>query len=455
MRKRKKIDSSTIVLSSIIVIFTIIVFLSLPVLFNYKSLQSEIETKFNKDFKINLKILDDIAFRVFPRPHLLIKKANLDLNVEDEKSVVLETEDLKLYIPSNKIYSKKDIIITDLEFGDLNLNLKLNDINDIRNHLYYKINKPINISNLKLFLLDNKNDVILISPLKKLSYQINEKNKSKELKLKGSIFDIEFNSIWKRSYKKPKSTSNEITLTNPDIYIKNIFLFKNKNNFNGSSSIDFLNENVSFNYKYKNQKISINSPNEKNNQQIRFNSNIELNPFYFDGEIIFDQKKLSFISDTIIYYILNTDKELLENLNGRLDINFQKLDNILLDNGKITFSINEGKIKVLNSYLEIEGLGIINTSFNYFIKEDELFLKTTNILNINNKKQFAKKFQLNQKKVENINQIYFDFERNIDNGEMHISNIFVNSKNNQNLLEEVLEVKNIQVLKSIMRELLN
>tara|TARA_B100001939_G_scaffold311362_1_gene293863 strand:- start:3289 stop:4656 length:1368 start_codon:yes stop_codon:yes gene_type:complete len=455
MRKRKKIDSSTIVLSSIIVIFTIIVFLSLPVLFNYKSLQSEIETKFNKDFKINLKILDDIAFRVFPRPHLLIKKANLDLNVEDEKSVVLETEDLKLYIPSNKIYSKKDIIITDLEFGDLNLNLKLNDINDIRNHLYYKINKPINISNLKLFLLDNKNDVILISPLKKLSYQINEKNKSKELKLKGSIFDIEFNSIWKRSYKKPKSTSNEITLTNPDIYIKNIFLFKNKNNFNGSSSIDFLNENVSFNYKYKNQKISINSPNEKNNQQIRFNSNIELNPFYFDGEIIFDQKKLSFISDTIIYYILNTDKELLENLNGRLDINFQKLDNILLDNGKITFSINEGKIKVLNSYLEIEGLGIINTSFNYFIKEDELFLKTTNILNINNKKQFAKKFQLNQKKIENINQIYFDFERNIDNGEMHISNIFVNSKNNQNLLEEVLEVKNIQVLKSIMRELLN
>ena len=455
MRKRKKIDSSTIVLSSIIVIFTIIVFLSLPVLFNYKSLQSEIETKFNKDFKINLKILDDIAFRVFPRPHLLIKKANLDLNVEDEKSVVLETEDLRLYIPSNKIYSKKDIIITDLEFGDLNLNLKLNDIKDFRNHLYYKINKPINISNLKLFLLDNKNDVILISPLKKLSYQINEKNKSKELKLKGSIFDIEFNSIWKRSYKKPKSTSNEITLTNPDIYIKNIFLFKNKNNFNGSSSIDFLNENVSFNYKYKNQKISINSPNEKNNQQIRFNSNIELNPFYFDGEIIFDQKKLSFISDTIIYYILNTDKELLENLNAILDIKFQKLNNILLDNGKITFSINEGKIKVLNSYLEIEGLGIINTSFNYFIKEDELFLKTTNILNINNKKQFAKKFQLNQKKIENINQIYFDFERNIDNGEMHISNIFVNSKNNQNLLEEVLEVKNIQVLKSIMRELLN
>ncbi len=454
MRKRKKIDSSTIVLSSIIVVFTIIVFLSLPVLFNYKSLQSEIETKFNKDFKINLKILDDISFRVFPRPHLLIKKANLDLNVEDEKSIVLETEDLRLYIPSNKIYSKEDIVITDLEFGDLNLNLKLNDIKDFRNHLYYKINKPINIINLKLFLLDKKNDVILISPLKKLEYQINEKSKTKELKLKGSIFDIEFNSIWKRNYKNPKLTSNEITLINPNIYIKNNFLFENKNNFNGSSSIDFLNENISFNYKYENQKIRIDSPNEKNNQQIRFNSNIELNPFYFDGEIFFEQKKLSFITDTIINYILNADNELLENLNGRLEVNLIKLDNPLFDKGKISFSINQGKIKVLTTYMEIKKLGIIESNFNYIIKEGELILQTTNILNINKKKEFSRKFQVNFKKAENIKKIYFDFERNIDTGDMLLSNIFINNKNSQNLLEEVVKINNMQVLKSIIRDIL-
>ena len=441
-------------MSSIIVVFTIIVFLSLPVLFDYKSLQNEIETKFNKDFKINLKILDDISFRVFPRPHLLIKKANLDLNVKDKKSAILETEDLRLYIPSNKIYSKKDIIITDLEFGDLNLNLKLNDIKDIRNHLYFKINKPIYIRNLKLFLLENNNDVILISPLKKLEYKINEKIKSKELKLKGSIFDIEFDSIWKRNYNKPKSTSNEIILKNPDIYIKNLFSLKNKNNFNGSSSIDFLNENISFTYKYENNKISINSPNEKNNQQIRFNSNIQLNPFYFDGEIVFEKKKLSLITDFIVNYLINANKELLENLNGNLDINLLKLDNPLFNKGKIKFSINEGKIKVLNTYMEIDGMGIIESNFNYLIREDELFLQTSNILNVNNKKEFARKFQINFKKSENIKKIYFDFERNIDNGDMFLSNIFINSKNSKNLLAEVIEINNMQILKSIIRDVL-
>ena len=84
MRKRKKIDSPTIILSSIIVVFTIIIFLSLPVFFNYKSIQNEIENKFFSDFKINLKILDNISFRVLPRPHLLINKANLDFNLENE-----------------------------------------------------------------------------------------------------------------------------------------------------------------------------------------------------------------------------------------------------------------------------------------------------------------------------------------------------------------------------------
>ena len=171
MRKRKKIDSSTVFLSSIILVFTIIVFLSLPVLFNYKSIQSEIENKFFSDFKINLKILDDISFKVLPRPHFLIKKANLDFNSEDEKSAIVELENLKLFIPTNKIYSKKDVVITDIGFQDLNLNLKLSDLKDIRNHLKYKINKPINISNIKLFLEDDENNINSIDKYAVFSYQ--------------------------------------------------------------------------------------------------------------------------------------------------------------------------------------------------------------------------------------------------------------------------------------------
>ena len=454
MRKRKKIDSPTIILSSIIVVFTIIIFLSLPVFFNYKSIQNEIENKFFSDFKINLKILDNISFRVLPRPHLLIKKANLDFNFEDEKSAIAEVENLQLFIPSNKIYSKKNIIITDAKFQNINLNLKISDVKDIRNHLYYKINKPIIISNIKIFLNDNKNNVILIAPIKKVIYKINENFSAKKLQLKGSIFDIEFKSNWERNYNEPKSSLNELNFKNPNIYIKNLFKYNNEKEFKGSSSIDFLNENISLNYNYKDSIIKINSPEKKNNQKVKFNSIVELNPFYLDGEIIFEEKKVSFITDYILNSIFNADKKLLENLNGELKLSLSNLDSKILSNGKISLLINEGQIKVLNSFFEMDKIGIIKSSYNYLIKEGELFFETKNVLNVNNQKELARKFQLNLNKVKNINKVYFDFVRNIDTGDMFLSNIFINDKNSQNLLEEIIKTNNMLVLKSTLRNIL-
>ncbi len=454
MRKRKKIDSSTVFLSSIILVFTIIVFLSLPVLFNYKSVQSEIENKFFSDFKINLKILDDISFKVLPRPHFLIKKANLDFNSEDEKSAIVEVENLKLFIPTNKIYSKKDVVITDIGFQDLNLNLKLSDLKDIRNHLKYKINKPINISNIKLFLEDDENNIILISPIKKVNYRINESSTSKEFKLNGSIFDIEFKSNWKKNFNLPSTSVNEISLNNPDIYIKNVFTYKNQKEFNGSSSIDFLNENISFDYNFNDSQIKLNSSGKKNNQKIKFNSTIELNPFYLDGNIIFEEKNINFITDYLLNSILNIDNKLVKNFNGKLELVLSDLDSKILSNGKILFSINEGKIQTVNSYFEMYKIGTIKSSFNYAIDGGELFFETQNVLSVNNQKELSRKFQLSFKKVKNVNKIYFDFKRNIDTGDMFISNIYFNDKKSKNLLEEIIKTNNMLVLKSTLRDIL-
>ena len=454
MRKRKKIDSSTVFLSSIILVFTIIAFLSLPVLFNYKSIQSEIENKFFSDFKINLKILDDISFRVLPRPHLLIKKANLDFNLEDKNSAILEVKNLKLFIPSNKIYSKKDVVITDIMFQDLNLNLKLSDLKDIRNHLNNKINKPIVISNIKIFLEDGENNIILISPIKKVNYRINDNFTSKEFKLIGSIFDIEFKSNWKKNFDLPSTSVNEINLNNPDIYIKNLFTYKNQKEFNGSSSIDFLNENISFDYNFKDSQIKLNSSEKKNNQKIKFNSTIELNPFYLDGNIIFEEKNINFITDYLLNSILNIDKKLVKNFNGKLELVLSNLDSKILNNGKILFSINEGKIQTVNSYFEMYKIGTIKSSFNYVIDGGELFFKTQNVLSVNNQKELSRKFQLSFKKVKNVNKIYFDFKRNIDTGDMFISNIYFNDKKSKNLLEEIIKTNNMLVLKSTLRDIL-
>ena len=455
MRKRKKIDSSKIILSSIIVFFTVILFLSLPVLFNYNNLQNIIEKKFYSEFKINLKILGDISFKIFPRPHYLVNKANLDLNIEDDKSSIIEIKNLKIFIPTNKIYSKTEINIEGFEIHNTNIYFNIKDILDFRNHLYYKINKPIYIKKSKFFLLDKNKKTILISPIRKIKYLINNKNNSKELKIKGNIFDVDYYSFWKRDYDNPNKTLNEIRLKNPNLFIKNFFSFKGKLFFKGKSSINFLNEDIIINYLMKDSKIYIDSPNQNSSQKIKLNSKIELDPFFFDAKINIDHKDTNFLIDNLLSIILNSKEEYLGNMNGNLTLVVNNLKNSIINNGNINLSIKEKVIKLEKSLFEIKGIGKIRSDFRYYENKGDLIFASENILEITNKKEFSRKFQVNSKSVKNINKIYFDLEKNIDNGEISISNIYLNKIDTENFSEEYYIIKNIQILKALVRNILS
>ena len=455
MRKRKKIDSSKIILPSIIVFFTVILFLSLPVLFNYNNLQNKIEKKFYSEFKINLKILGDISFKIFPRPHYLVNKANLDLNIEDDKSSIIEIKNLKIFIPTNKIYSKTEINIEGFEIHNTNIYFNIKDILDFRNHLYYKINKPIYIKKSKFFLLDKNKKTILISPIRKIKYLINNKNNSKELKIKGNIFDVDYYSFWKRDYDNPNKTLNEIRLKNPNLFIKNFFSFKGKLFFKGKSSINFLNEDIIINYLMKDSKIYIDSPNQNSSQKIKLNSKIELDPFFFDAKINIDQKDTNFLIDNLLSIILNSKEEYLGNMNGNLTLVVNNLKNSIINNGNINLSIKEKVIKLEKSLFEIKGIGKIRSDFRYYENKGDLIFASENILEITNKKEFSRKFQVNSKSVKNINKIYFDLEKNIDNGEISISNIYLNKIDTENFSEEYYIIKNIQILKALVRNILS
>ena len=455
MRKRKKKNSSKFILSSIIVFFTVILFLSLPVLLKYKSIQNKIEKKVSSEFKINLKNLDDISFKFFPKPHYLVKKANLDLNTKDDKSSIIETNNLKIFISIKNIYSKKNISIEGIEIGNANIYFKLKDILDFRNHVYYIINKPIYIKNSKIFLQFIKNKTILISPIRKMEYFINNKNNSKELIIKGNLFDINYYSSWKRFYDNPKYSFNEIKLKNPNLFIKNSFSLEDKSIFRGKSSINFLNEDFIINYLMKDNKIFINSSNQIKNQKIKLNSIIELEPFFFDATINIDQKDTNFLIDYLLNLILNLKEENLGNVNGKLTLVVNNLKNSIINSGNINLSIKEKKIKLEKSLFEIKDIGKVRSVFRYYENKGDLIFASENIFEITNKKEFSRKFQVSLKNVKNINRIYFDLEKNIDNGEISISNIYLNKIDTQNFSEEYYIIKNIQLLKALIRDFLS
>ena len=451
MNKSKKHNFFPIIITLIILFFSIIIFLSIPVLYNYKSIEREIEKKFYSKFNINLKILDEINYHFIPRPHLLVKKANLNLNIESKNSSNIETENLKIFISPKNLYSKSNLEFEKVEIVDTNFKFKLQDIKNFRNYLYDKKNNSILVKKSKLFYLDKNNNTILICPISKLIYSINEKENYKKLKIDGSIFDINYASVWKSYDETPKNSNTEVKFRNPNVFLKNLFEFKSISQFSGLSSLNFLNETITIKYNFNNQKIKIESPNL--NERVKIKSDIELNPFFFETDVTFSEYKLNFLIDYILNLIIDSNPEFLGNLNGNLIFNLNKIENDFINRGQILININEKLAEVKKSYFKIDG-GTIKSKISYMDDKGDLIFLSENILNINNKKKFAKKLQINARKINHVDKIYFNLQKNIDTGKISISEIKLNDIKNQNLLKQNYHINNVQELRSLLKSIL-
>ena len=154
-----------------------------------------------------------------------------------------------------------------------------------------------------------------------------------------------------------------------------------------------------------------------------------------------------------MYFILNSN-EYMGNINGKLTLAVNNLQNSIINDGKINFSIKEKVVKLENSVFEIKGIGKIKSDFRYYENQGDLIFASENEFEITNLKEFSKKFQLSSKSLKNIKTIYFDLEKNIDNNEISISNIYLNKVDKEIVSEEYYIIENLQVFKKLIRKLL-
>ena len=450
--KQNKI-SFTLILSAIVIIFSSLTILSLPVLFNYKSKVPVIEKNFYKNFKIYVKSSGEIKYKPFPKPHLLVENASLNLENSFEKNDLITTSNLKIYISLRDIYLRSFSNFLSTEISNSNLNFKMKDIREFRKHLYQKVNKPIYLNNCKIFIRNKNMEVILISPIKKVSYKIKKKNKIKNLKIIGEIFGLDFKSDWRRDYKSPKTSIHNINIFNPNIEIKNIFEFNNPKVFTGNTQITYAQDKIEYNLKYENEKINISSPNNKKSN-FNLNSKIQFKPFYFVGDLTIKKLKIEKIIDSLLINYSSYNKDYLGNFNGELSIKFDDLNNKLIKKGKIDFKVKEKKIILRKAKFNLDKIGKINSNISILEDNGIIKFKSQNQLIIENYIEFAKIFQVGSKKIKNIKFLNFDVEKIYGNKQVIISNIMINNKNKKKN-DQVFLISNIQNLRSNIRKVID
>ena len=116
--------------------FTIGIYLSIPVLFNYKSIENIIESKFYSDFDIKLNINGDIKYQLLPKPHLLISDSSLSIIENNNQDMLVDTKNLKIFLLSNSLYPKSKISFEKFEIKNTNFLLRLKEYNILRNYFH-------------------------------------------------------------------------------------------------------------------------------------------------------------------------------------------------------------------------------------------------------------------------------------------------------------------------------
>ena len=141
----------SVIISSIILIFLLLLYFTIPTFYNYEDFEKEIQKKVSKEFKLNLKNISGITYLMVPTPHFLIEECDIYFsNDPDEK--ILTAKHLKINIYSKNLHKKEKIELKNIYLNKVDLDIKFVDIKNFYNHLKYNISKPIYFNNSNFFL---------------------------------------------------------------------------------------------------------------------------------------------------------------------------------------------------------------------------------------------------------------------------------------------------------------
>ncbi len=113
------------------------------------------------------------------------------------------------------------------------------------------------------------------------------------------------------------------------------------------------------------------------------------------------------------------------------------------------------KIAAKNAYINLDKIGKMKTEIQYISDQGDIKFLSKNNLFIENHIEFAKIFQVSSKKITKIKNLYFELEKNVDETNFLISNIKINDLEKKELQKQIFEIKNIQNLRSHIRQIIN
>ena len=454
------------IIAFISLLFIYLFYLLIPLLYDKTSIQSNIEKKLLKEFKINFSLSSDISYYILPTPHYLIKDSKI-LNNDNEKiDSIAEIKNLKVFISQKNLFNKdelslKNVVIDNANFSLLKNNLKL--LNSSSNNKFS--NKEIKIKNSNIFFKDDSGEIVTIIKVLKAFFFFDNEQLLNLSRLKGEVFNIPFIFDFK---KEIYSTENKrINITAKKLKF-NFFNESNKENNNlivGKNIITFFNSKIKTKYTRDDSLITFKSINSGlNNSGVNFGGKLSVTPFDLILNIDLGNYKISklFNMNTLSSEVVKSKILLNDNIsvNSTIIAASNSKDQIF-QNAKINLNIINGKINFDNSQLINKKIGQvkIENSNLYFIN-NKIILDSNIIIDIKNHKNFFSFLQTNKKARRSIKKILVNSSYDFSTNKIEFNNIEIdNKKLNYRLLAIIEDLNNnsnnINRIRLILNRLFN
>ncbi len=445
----KEQDPFHLVIVFFIVFFSTAIFFSVPTFYDYEKYNQKIQDTINKEFKINIYNLEKISFKFIPSPHLVVKKAKFKIK-NNEPDSIAELNNLKIFISiidlykSEKFKIKKMVInkanfyFRELSFYNLIQNLKKNIVNNLL------------IKNSTFFFKDKKDEVILISKIRNLEYKIDLNNYKKIFNVYGNVFDADYELNYLIDYSTPDTQNFRIEFKNPNLLVENELkenISPLANQQLGNLKFVFLNQKNILNYKIEDNNINFSNINTKNSN-FDLNGLVNFSPFYFD--LVLDIKKIELTSiEKIFYYIYKNQNSAFENLSGVAKINFNQIDNKIVNKGEVDLHFQDSKINLKNKNFFINNFAEISVNEYEYLDNSEQVIQMKIEVDIKNLEKFNR-FIHSYKKNKFLNKkLYLTYQFNVLTRENFMSEISSDSFSNSG---EFYKFKNALQLKNLLKD---
>jgi len=426
-RKLRFDKNNRVFLAIVSIIFLTLIYFLIPTAYNKELIEKEIKNQIYQKYNIDVKFDNEIQYNFFPKPHFSSK----DLLILNDQTKVGEVKKFKIFIEFKNFFNFNQIQTQDVIFDKADFSIKKSDLILFKNLLKTEPNRnKIKIKRSNIFFMNKEDEVLFINQINDSQFYYDLKNLKNVFLSKGKVFNVPYKLVIGND-KLNEILNFEIVSKKLVLKIENRTDYKTKDE-TGSLKISFKNKSNNFNYQINKNTMDV----FLNDSNKTFKGLLEFKPFYLISKINYETFRIKdlinnpFFSEILKSQILNN-----KNLNALINFDVKNVyDFDRFSDLSLKLRIEEGNYNFSDSNIiwkENVNVRFLDASL-IFDKEKINFNGRTS-LDVKNKDQFYKFFQIKKELRKNIGKIELDFNYDLNEQKITLDNLKIDNQSNKKI----------------------